>query len=78
MFKDITCIGGHALPEQQTCLRQRFKSRLERFLILVGHRGQHGMGELSPNHRSDLSYFFRWTKPVEPRHQRGVQAGGDG
>jgi two-component system, cell cycle response regulator CtrA len=23
MFKDISCIGGQALPEQQTCLRQR-------------------------------------------------------
>jgi hypothetical protein len=29
--------------------------------------------ELSPNHCSNLRHFFRRAKPVEPRHQRGVQ-----
>ena len=32
------------------------------------------MRELPPNHRSDLRHFLSWTQPVQPCHQRGVQA----
>ena len=36
------------------------------------------MRELAPDRRADLRYRLGRTQPVEPRHQRGVQAGGDG
>ena len=35
------------------------------------------MRKLSPDRRPDLRHFFGRAEPVEPRHQRGVQACGD-
>ena len=35
------------------------------------------MRELSPDSRSDLRHLLGGAEPVEPRHQRGVQACGD-
>ena len=35
------------------------------------------MGELPPNRRSDLRDLLGGAEPVEPRHQRGVQACGN-
>ena len=37
---------------------------------------QQGMRELAPNRRSNLRHVFGRTKPVEPRHQRSMQACG--
>ena len=36
------------------------------------------MGKLPPDRRPDLRHLLGGAEPVEPRHQRGVQARGDG
>ena len=36
------------------------------------------MRKLPPNRRPDLRHFLGGAEPVKPRHQRGVQACGDG
>src|SRR5579864_8731184 len=36
------------------------------------------MRELSPDNRSHLRDLLSWTQPIKPRHQRGMQACGDG
>jgi hypothetical protein len=41
---------------------------------LVRHRREQDVRELPPDCRSDLRHLLGGTKPVEPRHQRGMQA----
>ena len=53
--KPVCCPG-------RACRRSQFGLRLMR------NRSQQGMGELSPNRRSDLRNLLSWAKPVEPRH----------
>ena len=38
------------------------------------HCGSQSMRKLAANRRSDLRYLLGGAEPVEPRHQRGVQA----
>ena len=44
---------------------------------LACHRSQQCMRELAPDSRPDLCHLLGGAEPVEPRHQRGVQACGD-
>ena len=46
-------------------------------LRLARHRSQQRMGKLPPDRRADLRHLLGRAEPVEPRHQRGVQACGD-
>ena len=51
--------------------------RLELRLRPAHHRGQYRMGELPPDRRPDLGHLLGRTEPVEPGHQRCVQACGN-
>jgi hypothetical protein len=63
-----------ALPEQQTGGDQAVERRVEFYLPLVHHCSQQGMRKFTPNCRPYLRHLLGWTEPVEPRHQRRVQA----
>ena len=78
MFEQVSRVRRYALPKQQPGPYQTVKSRLQRSFLLARHRSQQGMRELSPNHRSDLRNLLCRTKPIKPRHQRGVEACGNG
>jgi hypothetical protein len=58
MFEKISLIRSNTLPEQQSCLRKRIKSRLKLFVILERYCRQEGMRELAPYRCTDLSYFL--------------------
>ena len=45
---------------------------------LPRHCGQQSIRELPPDHCSDLCNLLGGAEPIEPRHQGGVQACGDG
>ena len=78
VLEQIGCVRRHTLPKQQTCRHETVERRLEFRLRLASHRSQQSMRELSPNGRSDLRYLLGGAEPIKPRHQRGVQACGDG
>jgi len=78
MFEQVSRVRRYALPKQQPGPYQTVKSRLQRSFILARHRSQQAMREFSPNHRSDLRNLLCRTKPVKPRHQRGMEARGNG
>jgi len=61
-----------------SCLNETIKSRLKFRFGLACHRSQQGMRKLPSNHRSYLRNLLGGAEPVKPRHQRGVQACGDG
>ena len=67
----------HALPEQQTSRNETVERRSELCLRLAHHRSQQGMGKLAADRRPDLRHLLGGAEPVEPRHQRCVQACGD-
>jgi hypothetical protein len=64
----------HALSEKQTSLDEAVECRIEFRLWLVDHRSQQGVRELPSDYRPDLRHLLGRAEPVEPRHQRGVQA----
>jgi hypothetical protein len=43
-------------------------------LRLAHHRSQQGMAEFPPDRRPHLRHLLGWAEPVEPRHQRRLQA----
>jgi hypothetical protein len=58
-------MGRHALPEEQTCRHDTVERRLKFGLgLFTQHRSEQGMGELSPDHRSDLCQLFGRTQSV--------------
>src|SRR6266516_7122331 len=63
--------------EQQTSPNETVKRRLQLRLRLAHDRSQQGMGELASDRRPDLRQLLAGAEPVEPRHQRCVQACGD-
>src|SRR5215467_303851 len=68
-------MGRDALPAQQANLAETVESRDESPLRLAYHFSQQFMRELSPYGSSDLAYLLgRRADPVEPRHQRSMQA----
>ena len=68
----------HALPEQQTSRKETVERGSQFDLRLAHRRGQQGVRKLTPDRRPDLRYLLGGAEPVEPGHQRGVQARGDG
>ena len=76
MLEQIGRVRRHALPEQQTSRNETVERRLQLRLRLAHHRSQQSMRELSPDRRADLRDLFGRAEPIEPRHQRGVQACG--
>ena len=77
MLEQISRVRRHALPEQQTGRNETVERRSQLRLRLAHHRSQQGMGKLPPDRRADLRYLLGGAEPVEPRHQRGVQACGN-
>src|SRR6516165_5038113 len=63
-----------ALPEQQTSLIKTIECRLELPLRLAHNCSQQSMRELAANCRPDLRHLLAGTEPVEPRHERGIEA----
>ena len=74
MLEQIGRMRRHALPEQQTSRNETVERRSQLRLRLAHHRSQQGMRELPPDRRPDLRHLLGGAEPVEPRHQRGVQA----
>ena len=77
MLEQIARLRRHALSEQQTGLNETVERRRQLRLGLERHRSQQSMREFTADRRSDLRDFLGRAEPVEPRHQRGVQARGD-
>jgi hypothetical protein len=77
MFEQIGRMWWDALPRQQTSSHEAVECRIELGIRLAHHRSQQGMRKLAPDRRPDLRHLLGRTEPVETRHQRGVQAGGD-
>ena len=68
----------HALPEQQARRNETIERRLELRLWLAHYGGQQGMIKFPPDRCPNLRHLSgRTAEPIEPRHQRGVQARGD-
>ncbi len=74
MLEQVARLRRHALPEQQACLNETVERRPQLRLGLARHRRQQRMRELPPDRRPDLRHLLGRAEPVEPRHQRGVQA----
>ena len=73
----MRCIFKHALV-QDAAQPDWYSRRASRRFRFTRHRSQQRMRELAPNGRPDLCQLFRWAEAVEARHQRGVQACGNG
>jgi hypothetical protein len=67
--------GG--VPRRNTSLASESDRSQLRF-VSPRHDPQQLVGELPPDNCPDLCNFLCWSEPVEPRHQRCVQACGDG
>ena len=74
MLEQVGRVRRHALAEQQARLNETVERRAQLRLGLPRHRRQQRMRELSPDRRPDLRHLLGRAEPVEPRHQRGVQA----
>ena len=70
-------VGRATLPEQQTSRNKTAKRRSQLRLRLAHDRSQQGMGEFASDRRPDLCQLLAGAEPIEPRHERGMQAGGD-
>ena len=77
VLEQIGRVRRHALPEQQTGRNETVERRLKFRLRLAHHRSQQSMRELTPDGCPDLRHLLGRAEPVEPRHQRGVQACGN-
>ena len=78
MLEQIGRLRGHSASEKQTGRDETVQRRSQLRLRLTRHRGEQGMRKLAADCRRDLRQLFgRAAKPVEPRHQRGIQARGD-
>src|SRR5262245_60874896 len=74
MFEEIGCVRRHTLPKEQTCSHKTVEGQLKFGVWLPNHGQQERMRELAANRSPELCYFFGGAEPVEPCHQRGVQA----
>jgi hypothetical protein len=74
VLEEVSRVRRHTLAEQQPCLNETVKRRLEFHFRLARHRSQQRMRKLSTKHRSNLCHLLGRTKPIKPRHQRSVQA----
>ena len=74
VLEQIGRMRRHALPEQQTSRNETVKRRIEFRFWLTHHRSQQRMRELPPDSCPYLRHLLGWTEPVEPRHQRSMQA----
>ena len=73
-------IGGQrriSAAGQQPRLNETVKRRRQRRLVEASHPRQERMGKLAPDRRSDLRHVLGRSQPVEPRHQRSMEAGGN-
>src|ERR1700738_140015 len=74
MFKKIGRVRRHTLPEKQTCRHEAVEWRLKLRLPLMDHSLQERMRDLAPYCRPDLCDFLRRSEPVQPCHQRCMEA----
>jgi hypothetical protein len=78
MLEQIGRVRGHAPSEQQTGRDETVQRRSQLRLRLARHRGEQGMRKLAADYCRDLCQLLgRAAEPVEPRHERGMQARGD-
>src|SRR5207248_3909388 len=76
MLEKVCRIWRVTPPEQQTSPNETVKRRLQLRLRLAHDRSQQGVRELASDRRPDLRQLLAGAEPVEPRHQRCVQACG--
>src|SRR5215475_10271856 len=77
MLEKVGRVRRATLPAQQTSPNETVKRRSQLRLRLAHDRNQQRMGELASDRRPDLRQLLGGAEPVEPRHQRCVQACGD-
>src|SRR5215831_9428197 len=78
MLEKVGRVRRAILPEQQTSPNETVKRRSQLRLRLAHDRSQQRMGELASDRRPDLRQLLgRAAEPIEPRHERGMQARGD-
>jgi hypothetical protein len=75
VLEQVSRVRRHALAEQQPRCDQPVE-RVAQFRFRFAHdRCQQGMRKLPPDRGTNLRHALCRTEPVEPRHQRGVEAG---
>src|SRR5215468_5575404 len=75
MLEKVGRVRRATLPAQQTSPNETVKRRSQLRLRLAHDRSQQRMGELASDRRPDLCQLLgRAAEPVEPRHERGMQA----
>src|SRR5262245_56004485 len=78
MFEQIGRMRGHGPSEQQTGRDETVQRRAQLRLRPAHHRGEQDMGKLAADCRRNLCELLdRAAESVEPRHERGIQAGWD-
>src|SRR5215467_5722018 len=78
MLEKVGRVRRTTLPAQQTSPNETVKRRSQLRLRLAHNRSQQRMGELASDRRPDLRQLLgRAAEPIEPRHERGMQARGD-
>jgi len=78
MLEQVGRMRGHAPSEQQTGRDETVQCRYQFRLRLAHHRGEQGMRKLAADCRRDLCQLLgRAAEPIEPCHERGMQARGD-
>src|SRR6478672_2311019 len=74
VLKEIGCPRRAALSEQQTRGDDAVERRAYIRFRSIRDRRKQRVRELASDCRSNLRYLLGRAEPVEPRHQRGVQA----
>src|SRR5499427_5173904 len=78
MLEKVGRVWRATLREQQSSRNKTVKRRLQLRLRLAHDRSQQRMGELASDRRPDLRQLLgRAAEPIEPCHERGIQARGD-
>ena len=78
MLEDVA--GARWSPPliEQLRLHQLRKPLLERGVVQRRQGFERGIGKLPPQHGAQLRHFFAHRVPIQPRHQRILQRGGNG
>src|SRR5258707_8493020 len=77
MLERVGHVRRATMSEQQTSPNETVKRRLQLRLRHAHDCSEQGVGELASDRRPDLRQLLGGAEPVEPRHQRCVQACGD-
>src|SRR5215831_11709156 len=74
VFEQECCLGRYAALKDKTSLDQPRHSLPQLRFSALGHYGQQFVRELSSDSRTHLRDLLgRRAKPIEPRHERGME-----